>query len=262
MGYFCMKKLYFFLVFSFIVFLVFFYYKKNSNDQKREPNNELVVGISADFPPFSSIDEGIYVGFDIDLTMLIAKELKKDVTFKNMPFLSLLSALQLKQITMVIASLTPTPERCQKVLFSENYIDSDSFVILSLAKNKKESLPDLVGKKIIVNTGYSAEKYVDSLQADYGFTIQKLKTLSDALFALKNGIADAFVTAESTVTRLFETELRDVFCVAKIPGTIESSAIAFHKDQQELCGIVNNILKKFKENGTIAFLKKKWNIAV
>ncbi len=119
---FFMKKLYFFLVFFFSIFLVFFYYRKNSNDKKSELNNDLVVGISADFPPFSFIEDGAYVGFDIDLTMLIAKELKKYVTFKNMPFLSLLSALQLQQITMVIGGMTATPERRQKVLFSENYI--------------------------------------------------------------------------------------------------------------------------------------------
>ncbi len=257
-----MKKLFFFLVFLFIIFSVFFYYKKNSNGKEIEANNGLVVGISADFPPFSSIEEGIYVGFDIDLTMLIAKELKKDITFKNMPFLSLLPALQLQQITMVIGGMTPTLERRQKVLFSEKYIDSDSFVILSLTKNKKESLADLVGKKIIVNSGYSTEKYVDSLQADCQFSIQKLKTLPDALFAIKNGIADAFITAESTVARLLEAELREIFYIAKIPGTTESAAIAFQKDQQELCQIINNILQKFKDDGTIDFLKKKWNIAL
>jgi ABC-type amino acid transport substrate-binding protein len=256
-----MKKILFFLLLLVISpFLFFYFYKKKSEKQPKDDHSCLLVGISADFPPFAFIEDSNFVGFDVDLTMLIAKELKQDIAFKNMPFVSLLPALQLKQIHMVVASVTPTNERRKRVLFSDPYIDADPFVIVSKTRNRNETLTDLCGRVVIVNSGYSAEKYVESLAMQYSFSIQRMKNVSEAIIALKNDIGDAFITAESTVAQLIQTEFRHLFSFNRIPGISEQAAIVFHKDQQEFCEKVNEILKKLKEDGTIDFLKKKWNV--
>ena len=238
------------------VSIVFFFVKS----PKDPSDNKLLVGISADFPPFSFIEKEGYVGFDIDLAMLIAKELKREVIFKNMPFASLLPALQLKQIEAVIGSLTPTPERSQKVLFSDNYIDNDSFVIVSLVENKKESLADLKGGTVIVNVGYSADRYVEKL-GDI-FTVQRLKSPTDAFLALKNKIGDAFITAKSSVIGLAESEIADLFHIQSIENTVEAAAIGFHKENVFLRNKVNEILEKFSRDGTLEKLKIKWNLSL
>jgi polar amino acid transport system substrate-binding protein len=55
----------------------------------------IIVGTSADYPPYESIDaEGNFVGFDMDLIRAIAEKLGVEVEFQDMPFDSLIAAVQ------------------------------------------------------------------------------------------------------------------------------------------------------------------------
>lgn len=237
-----------------ILITCFYFSLKEYN--KKNNKKSLIVGISADFPPFSFIKDEEYVGFDIDLMMAIGQQLNKDIKFKNMSFMSLLPALQLEQIDMVIGGLTPNLERQKKIFFSNTYIDNDYFVIVGLKENHKDNLNELTGQKIVVNTGYSSERYIDSLHSS-SFFVQRLKTPADAICALKNNIADAFITAYSSVIGLVKN---NEFYVTRIDGTVESAAIGINKDNDILQENINGILKQFKEDGTLRALRKKWNI--
>src|SRR5690554_3743109 len=66
----------------------------------------LLVGTSADFPPFENIDvDGKIVGFDIDLVNEIAKELGMDVKVENITFDGLVDAVKTKKIDMAISGM-------------------------------------------------------------------------------------------------------------------------------------------------------------
>ena len=109
----------------------------------------LVVGTSADFPPFSFVENDQIVGFDIDLIHEIGKRLQQQITLKNMPFGTLLPTLQLGQIQVIAAGLSATPERAQHVLFTSPYLDHNPFVIVSLATNPAKTITDLhSGKRL------------------------------------------------------------------------------------------------------------------
>ncbi len=70
------------------------------------------VGTSADYPPFESVDEnGNKVGFDIDLMTEIAKRLGVELEWVDMPFDSLIAAVQEGKIAAHArwSSATPAP---------------------------------------------------------------------------------------------------------------------------------------------------------
>src|SRR5580765_7533218 len=78
--------------------------------------NILTIGTSGDFPPFTYIENGQLMGFDVDLVNEIGARLNKKVELKNMPFATLLPALQLGNLQVVASGVTETPERAKQVL--------------------------------------------------------------------------------------------------------------------------------------------------
>src|SRR5689334_7225030 len=78
----------------------------NWQRDKRQ-DNTLLVGVNAEFPPFTFIKDGIIVGFDIDLIRAISDQLHLQLILKDMSFDALLPELQLGHIHLIAAGLTP-----------------------------------------------------------------------------------------------------------------------------------------------------------
>ena len=100
----------------------------NSNTSALEAiksKGKLVVGTSADYPPYEfhkEIDgKDQIVGFDIEIAKQFAKDLGVELEIKDMAFDGLLVALQADKVDMVFAGMTPTDERKQNADFSDIY---------------------------------------------------------------------------------------------------------------------------------------------
>jgi ABC-type amino acid transport substrate-binding protein len=91
---------------------------------------KLVVGTSADYPPFEYYTPDFRLdGFDIALIREIGKQLGVQVQIKDMAFDGLLDALQLGQIDMAIAAISVTPDRDAIVDFSDVYYVGEGAVL-------------------------------------------------------------------------------------------------------------------------------------
>lgn len=93
---------------------------------------KVVVGTSADYPPFEFVDEaGNTTGFDVELMNEIGKRMGVTVEWTDMPFDSLIAAVQEGKIDMSIAAFNYDEERDKTVDFSDPYYTTeDSFVVL------------------------------------------------------------------------------------------------------------------------------------
>jgi hypothetical protein len=66
--------------------------------EKIQDANKVVVGTSADYPPYEYIDEtGKMTGFDIELMEEIANRMGVAIEWQDMPFDSLIAAVQEKR---------------------------------------------------------------------------------------------------------------------------------------------------------------------
>ena len=219
---------------------------------------QLVVGTSADFPPFSSIENNEIVGFDIDIAKEALKRISKNYELKDMPFSILVPQLQLGKIHIIAAGMTPTEERAKRVHFSTPYFEGDPFVVITPSnKPTISSLDDLQGKTVIVNQGYTAESYMEGIK---GPILHRLKSPAEAFLALQSGCADAYVTAQSTVKPYFDTHDKSAFNLFVIPDTSESTALIISQHYPELVIKINEALESMKHDGTIELIKKKWNL--
>lgn len=221
--------------------------------------NTLLVGTAAEFPPFEFIKDDKVVGFDIDLVHEIAQRMGKKIVMKDMPFVTLIPQTQRGSLHMIAAGLTPTPERAQQLLFTKPYLESDPLVVVTLVKNPKiHSIDDLKGKTVIVNEGFSAEKYMAAIP---GVHLQRLPTVADAFLSLTSGRADAFVVAENNIKPFFKQYSSDNFSLYVIPHTNEQSAFAVSKKYPELFENIQHVLDQLLQEGFIETLKRKWDIA-
>ena len=114
--------------------------------EEKDPSVLHVVSC-IDYVPFEFHRGGEYVGFDIDLIKLVAKKLNLSVKIKDLPFESLLGALQTGKTDLAISSISNTEERRKVVDFSIDYYSSGHCLLL-LDKASIESLKDTKGSKI------------------------------------------------------------------------------------------------------------------
>lgn len=126
--------------------------------QRIKQKGTLVVGTSADYPPyeFTTKKNGKteYVGFEMDVAKQFAKDLGVKLVIKNMDFDSLLVALESHKVDTVISGMNITPERKKSVDFSDPYYAGHKFFLINKAdRNKYKSTKDFTGKKVGAQNG-------------------------------------------------------------------------------------------------------------
>lgn len=252
-----MKKIFITLLLALTTFTLVLWYRKTTDYKPLE--KILIVGTTADFPPFSFRDkDNAIVGFDIDVIKEIGKRIAMEIDLQDRPFGLLLPQIELGQIHAIAAGMTPTEERAKRVTFTKPYLAGNPLLVATLAHHPAvKSLEDLKGKDVIVNTGYTADFYMSKIP---NINLIRLTKVADALAALEQGKGYAFVTASFTL-QPYVKDGKDRFNYFRIEETEESSALALSKKlPQEFVTRVQNALDSMEADGTLDALKKKWEV--
>lgn len=131
---------------------------ENNKVSSHSTNAPLIVGISADYPPFEFIENGEFKGLDIDLTNLIGKYLNRKIEFKDLNYSNLFTALNSGQIDMSISTITFTEERSKNFDLSNSYYLAD--IALIFRKDQPiRNISDLNDKKVGAQLGSTMEMW-------------------------------------------------------------------------------------------------------
>lgn len=225
-------------------------------------DDTLIVGTAADFPPFSFIDKSDeIVGFDIDIVKEIARRLNANIKIVDRQFSMLLPQIQLGQIQIIAAGMTPTAERAKKIRFTKPYLKHNPLVIASLKSRNLNinSLEDLKSKSAIVNTGYTADAYISDLSESKNINIIRLSKVEDAIIALNHGKADVFITAQLTLKPYLKDTGLEKYNIFIIPNTCETSSLGISKlVPQALFEKIEQAIQNMKKDGTLKSIKQRW----
>lgn len=230
----------------------------HSEAKKDASKDTIIVGTSADFPPFEALDKnGRIYGFDIDLIHAIGDELGAKIELQNLYLDELIPMLKLKKIDVAIAALTITKNRDEQVYFTKGYYKSKQAMIVGLNNSTIKGFADLKGKKlgtVIATTGNALAAKIKGVE-HYHYN-----GIGEALDALEYDKIDAIIIDESYALNLlkYSTTLK---VLNNLDGKLineEEYAIAISPAKPALYMRVQKALQTIKDNGTYERLLKKW----
>ena len=226
----------------------------NNRDNSEVAPGKLVVGTSADNPPYEFIKDGEVVGFDIDLAREIAEEMTRELIIKNLDFPGLLPSVLSNNVDMVISALSITPERLNNVDFSMSYGSSEMAVLyLGNTEYKEEDFAD---KVIGVQFGTTWEEYAKKrIENSLKGRVKSLANNLSLVQELLNKNIDIVVMEGLQVSKFSKKYKELNYKIIK--DTKTEFAIALPKNS-EFTNQVNEILQKLEKKGAINKLKEKW----
>lgn len=228
--------------------------KKKSSLENIKEKKELVLGTSADFPPYefhkSVNGKDEILGADIEIAKQVAKDLGVKLTIKDMKFDGLLASLDQGKVDMVISGMTPTEERKKNVDFSDIYYKSvQTIVVKKSDKDKFKGIKDFDGKKIGVQKG-SIQEGIAEKQLPKAKPVA-LSKISDLVLALNSGRIDGAIIEFPVATSYTNSNKDLVISDIKVTTEEAGSAVAMKKGSEDLVKEVNKTLDKLKKDKLI-----------
>lgn len=231
--------------------------KAGSGDS--EGKEILVMGTSADYPPYEYIDTAKgeeIIGFDVDIANYIADQLGFELQIKDMDFGGLVPALTNERVDFVLAGMTPTEERLENVDFSEIYYVAQQMIVTKEG-NEITSLEDLKGKKLGVQLGSIQVDLANDIAEEVGdVEVLERNKITDLIQELKANRIDAAVI-EDKVAEGHLNANSDLTAFVIVEEGEAGSAIAFPKGS-ELKDQFNEVLQEMFDNGKMEELIEKW----
>ena len=231
----------------------------------KEPANKLeavkeagkiVFGTSADFPPFESVDEnGNFVGFDVDLMNELGKRMGLEVEIVDMPFDSLIAAVQEGKIDASVAAFNYSEERDQAVDFTDPYYFAEDGILVAEDFADEITGPENMANYIVgIQTGSMQEAWVVENLVDTGLlpedNLFRYERIDQAAMDIKAGRIDMLMT-EAVVTKSIAKELGGL----KVPftGVVSNGPvnIIIPEGATELAAEMNKHIAEMLEDGFI-----------
>lgn len=214
----------------------------------------ITFATSPDYPPFENLEDGEYVGLDMDLGRAIAEELGLECSYTNIDFDGILPAIVAGgQADAGLSGISVTPEREEEVAFSTPYyVDNQAVAVMNdntalTEDNAAEALnsPDVT---IAVQSGSTGADF-----AGENFPNAEIVTFpnfTDAFAAVQAGQADAVCGNLAVVEQMLSGAYTDLHTIMT-SATGEEYAIAVSKDNPELLDAINDAIATLQENGKL-----------
>ena len=223
---------------------------------KLKAKGKIVVGTSADYPPYESIDaDGKFVGFDMDLIRAIGEKLGVEVEMQDLPFDTLIAGVQEGKIDAVIAAMQATPERDEMVDFTIPYrMTKDGFLGKGDSTITLTKPEDAAGYSIGAQTGTVQEKWLQESLVAKGLTpadkVFSYERADQGALDVDSGrIELLLIDAEPAMALAEQTGLK----VLLVTDSTASSgkAIAIANDATDLKAELDKIIQGLIDDGTV-----------
>lgn len=231
----------------------------NSLDGQVMTVGKLVVGISADYPPFESLDNsGKLVGYDVDMATWLAAHLTTasgkpyEVEFVQMSFSTIISALQTGQVDVGVAAFSYDPER--QCLFTDPYYQSAQVVCVNSASGIT-SLADLNGKTVAAGEGTVGYDAAAQLE---GVTVSSPGDYLQQFELLRAGQIDA-VVCDAKVGQGYADSGSDFVVLEEILAE-DNLCVTVKEGNTALLAALNKAIAEFISSGTSDQYKADWGL--
>lgn len=207
------------------------------------------VGCSATFVPFESIEMAAdgsksYTGMNIDLITAIVEKNGGTVEFVDMPFKSLMAAIQASQIDFCSGGMAPTDERRETLDFSEIFFYPRNAIVYRTGDSYPD-LDSLQGKTIAYAFGTNYQQVAESVE---GATAVGIQGSPACIEEVKSKRADACIIDGAGASEFLKQN--EGLEMSLLDKTDDCFAIGFPKESPYY-ETFNNTLKEMMENGEL-----------
>jgi arginine/ornithine transport system substrate-binding protein len=229
-----------------------------------QEQERLRIGVEGAYPPFSSVTpEGELVGFDIDIAKALCEQMQAECTLVQQDWDGIIPALLARKYDAIVASMSITEERKQKVDFTKKYYQTPARFVAKKGSGVEITPEGLEGKKVgvqraTIHDSFLTDNYGDSVE------IVRYGTQDEANLDLVAGRVDLLL-ADSIALRdgLLKTPegadfefVGPSFSDPKWFG--EGAGIAVRKGDTELQEKLNLAIDEIRANGTWDRIAQKY----
>jgi arginine/ornithine transport system substrate-binding protein len=229
--------------------------------QERE---KLRIGVEGAYPPFSSVTpEGELVGFDIDIAKALCDEMQVECTLVQQDWDGIIPALLARKYDAIVASMSITEERKQKVDFTKKYYQTPARFVAKKGSGVEITPEGLEGKKVGVQRATIHDSF---LTDNYGDTVEIVRygTQDEANLDLVAGrvdllLANPIALRDGLLNTPEGADFEFVgpsFSDPKWFG--EGAGIAIRKGDTELQEKLNLAIDEIRANGTWDRIAQKY----
>ena len=225
---------------------------------------KIKIGTEGAYPPFNRVDEnGELQGFDIDISKALCKVMGMEYEFVVQDWDGLIPGLLAKKYDCIIASMSMTPERRERVDFTDKYYQSPAKFVARKGSGIDITKAGLKGKVVGVQRATTHENFVRDKFGD-AVSIKAYATLDEADLDLVAGRVD-LVLGDSVAlidALLNKPEGKNFEFVG--PGYTDVKyfgdgiGIAIRKGNPELVKMFNDAIKKIRADGTYQKINAKY----
>jgi len=222
------------------------------------------IGVEGAYPPFSSVTtSGQLVGFDIDITKALCKEMQVKCSMVQQDWDGIIPALLARKYDAIVASMSITEERQKKVAFSDKYYNTPAKFARKKGSGIEISKEGLKGKTVGVQRATTHDNFISGEFGD-SVTIKRYATQDEAYLDAVAGrldllLADSVAMADGFIgtDKGMEWELTG-------PGYTDPKyfgvgvGIAIRKQDSDLVKMFNKAIAGIRADGTYAKINAKY----
>ena len=223
----------------------------------------LKIGTEGAYPPFNNLNaQGELEGFDIDIAKALCEEMKVTCEFVTQDWDGIIPALQAGKFDAIIASMSITDERKQKVDFSNKYYNTPPAIAVAKDSDIADIKPEsLAGKTLGVASSTTHSNFAEVTYTDSD--IKMYPTSDEFLLDLGNGRIDAVMDDISVLEGWLAKE--DGAC-CKLLGAVtpdptihgQGAGIAVRKGETELADRFSAAIDALRANGKYKEINDKY----
>lgn len=249
-----------------------------SKNSEKKDDNVLRVGMECNYAPYNwsqaensdgavpikNVDNMYTNGYDVQVAKKIADALGKELEIYAYEWDSLIPGVQSGKLDMVIAGMSPTPERWEKIDFSDNYYISNLVTVTKAdALSDVKTIADLKDKKIAAQSGtFHLQALTEQTKAE----ASELADFSTMFIALSAGTIDGYIAEEPTAMAICLDENYSYvpFKNNDTGFSVEDDDVSIAvgvKKGSELKDKINEVLRDFGENEQQALMLEMVKIA-
>lgn len=229
---------------------------------KIKQRGQIVVGTELQFAPFEFLEGEKPVGFDVDLINRMVQDWGVKVSWTDLPWASVLPALDAKKFDMVVAGTTRSKARLERYDMTLPIGDATVALVKRADDTSITKPADIAGKIVASMKGsqqlQTLEDYAKSLPG--GAKEIKVYIGSPNAYAdLAAGRVSAVATSLPNLLYLAKNNPQFAVVLPPFgPPAYLSWVLPKGSDSASLLQAVNDEITKFDKDGTIKELQMKW----